>query len=260
MPDQFPGTGAPDADRPRRVWTGSDVLAGADSATRDRSCGSSSVIPYRACETRPEYGRSGSASQNVAPGPNDSDQPSDSCRGKRAGSHHADRDPAQRVHVVREVEPDVELVQGHLCHRRPRMRGRLVAAVVHAHRLVPCSLTEPLTETDERALTSYAQAQTRVAGQQMTVTYESDESDGSSASERASSLASSTEGADAAAVGQPRLLRRAAGRPPPRRGCWLTTPTRWTSPSCRPCPSWSSSRAGARTSPIPRRRTSSPPS
>ena len=59
--------------------------------------------------------------------------------------------------------------------------------VVRAHRLVPRSLAEPLTEADERVLTSYAQAQTRVAGQQVTVTYESDESDGSSDSERASS-------------------------------------------------------------------------
>ncbi len=56
--------------------------------------------------------------------------------------------------------------------------------MVRAYRLVPRSLAEPLTEADECALTSYAQAQTRVAGQQVTVTYESDESDGSSDSGR----------------------------------------------------------------------------
>ena len=43
--------------------------------------------------------------------------------------------------------------------------------VVRAHRLVPRSLAPPLTEADERALTSYAAAQTRVAGQQVIVSY-----------------------------------------------------------------------------------------
>ena len=43
--------------------------------------------------------------------------------------------------------------------------------VVRAHRLVPRSLAPPLTEADERALTSYAAAQARVAGQQVTVSY-----------------------------------------------------------------------------------------
>ena len=38
--------------------------------------------------------------------------------------------------------------------------------VVRAHRLVPRSLAPPLTEADERALTSYAAAQARVADQQ----------------------------------------------------------------------------------------------
>jgi len=43
--------------------------------------------------------------------------------------------------------------------------------VVRAHQLVPRSIVQPLTEADERALTSYVQAQARVAGQQVTVTY-----------------------------------------------------------------------------------------
>ena len=43
--------------------------------------------------------------------------------------------------------------------------------VVRAHRLVPRSLAPPLTEADERALTSYAAAQARVADQNVTVSY-----------------------------------------------------------------------------------------
>src|SRR5262249_35594419 len=43
--------------------------------------------------------------------------------------------------------------------------------VVRAHRLSPRSLAPPLTEADERALTSYATAQARVPDQQVSVRY-----------------------------------------------------------------------------------------